>query len=93
MQTRKHTLVFLFTLVLGQFLFAQEPVSVDPVSSATTEVADIMTIGFGLAVLLVLAIAFVFLDLLKVKKNIFIAVASILIIAITIPLLIATFPK
>ena len=57
MQTRKHTLVFLFTLVLGQFLFAQEPVSVDPVSPATTEVADIMTIGFGLAVLLVLAIA------------------------------------
>ena len=44
-------------------------------------------------ILLVLAIAFIFLDLLKVKRNIFIAAASILIIAITIPLLIATFPK
>ena len=44
-------------------------------------------------ILVVLAIAYVILDLLKVKRSIFIAVASILIIAITIPLLIATFPK
>jgi hypothetical protein len=44
-------------------------------------------------ILVVLAIAYVVLDLLKVKRSIFIAVASILIIAITIPLLIATFPK
>jgi len=43
-------------------------------------------------ILMVLTIAFLVLDLLKVKKKIFIAVASILIIAITIPLFIATFP-
>lgn len=43
-------------------------------------------------ILVVLAIAYVVLDLLKVKRRIFITVASILIIAITIPLLIATFP-
>ncbi|MEC8832255.1 MAG: HupE/UreJ family protein [Bacteroidota bacterium] len=43
-------------------------------------------------ILIVLAIAFVVLDLLKVKRSIFIMIASILIIAITIPLLIATFP-
>ena len=44
-------------------------------------------------ILVVLAIAYVVLDLFKVRRSIFIAVASILIIAITIPLLIATFPK
>ncbi|MAU14856.1 MAG: HupE / UreJ protein [Muricauda sp.] len=44
-------------------------------------------------ILIVLAIAFVIVDLLKVKRSIFIAVASILIIVITIPLLIETFPK
>lgn len=43
-------------------------------------------------ILVVLAIAYVVLDLLKIKRRIFIMVASILIIAITIPLLIATFP-
>ena len=43
-------------------------------------------------ILVVLAIAYVVLGLLKVKRPIYIAVASILIIAITIPLLIATFP-
>lgn len=43
-------------------------------------------------ILMVLAIAFAIVDLLKVKRSIFIAVASILIIAITIPLLIDTFP-
>ncbi|NVN16912.1 HupE/UreJ family protein [Muricauda sp. HICW] len=43
-------------------------------------------------ILVVLAIAYVVLGLLKVKRSIYIAVASILIIAITIPLLIATFP-
>lgn len=43
-------------------------------------------------ILVVLAIAYVVLDLLKIKRRIFITVASILIIAITIPLLIATFP-
>ncbi|MBO0320821.1 HupE/UreJ family protein [Muricauda sp. CAU 1633] len=44
-------------------------------------------------ILVILALAFVVLDLLKVKRPIFIAGASILIIAITIPLLIATFPN
>ena len=43
-------------------------------------------------ILVVLAIAYVVLGLLKVKRSIYITVASILIIAITIPLLIATFP-
>lgn len=43
-------------------------------------------------ILLVLAIAYFVLSLLKVKRSIYISVASILIIAITIPLLIATFP-
>lgn len=43
-------------------------------------------------ILLVLAIAYFVLTLLKVKRSIYISVASILIIAITIPLLIATFP-
>ncbi|MCK0161062.1 HupE/UreJ family protein [Allomuricauda sp. F6463D] len=43
-------------------------------------------------ILVVLAIAYIVMDLLKVKRSIYIAVASILIIAITIPLLIATFP-
>ena len=43
-------------------------------------------------ILTVLALAFFFLDVLKVKRAVFIAAASILIIAITIPLLIATFP-
>ncbi|MER3319330.1 MAG: HupE/UreJ family protein [Allomuricauda sp.] len=43
-------------------------------------------------ILIVLTISYVILELLKAKRWIFIAVASILIIAITIPLLIATFP-
>lgn len=44
-------------------------------------------------ILTVLAVAFLALDLLKVKRSVFIATASILIIAITIPMLIATFPS
>ena len=44
-------------------------------------------------ILIILALAFLFLDVLKLKRPIFIAAASILIIAITIPLLIATFPS
>jgi glucose uptake protein GlcU len=43
-------------------------------------------------ILVVLAIAYAVLNLFKVKRRIYIAIASILIIAITIPLLIATFP-
>ncbi|MCL6266830.1 HupE/UreJ family protein [Flagellimonas myxillae] len=44
-------------------------------------------------ILIILALAFVVLDLLKVKRKLFIGIASILVIAITIPLLIATFPQ
>jgi glucose uptake protein GlcU len=44
-------------------------------------------------ILAILAIAFLIQDLIKVKRTYFIAIASILIICITIPLLIATFPK
>ncbi|MEX0315800.1 MAG: HupE/UreJ family protein [Allomuricauda sp.] len=44
-------------------------------------------------ILVILAIAFLVQDVLKIKRTIFIAIASILVIAITIPLLIATFPQ
>lgn len=44
-------------------------------------------------ILSILGIAFLIQDLIKVKRQLFIAVASILIICITIPLLIATFPN
>lgn len=43
-------------------------------------------------ILIVLTISYVILELLKAKRWVFIAIASILIIAITIPLLVATFP-
>lgn len=44
-------------------------------------------------ILAILAIAFLFVNILGLKQKVFIAIASILIIAITIPLLIATFPS
>jgi len=44
-------------------------------------------------ILVALAIAFVVQNLLKVKRTLFVALVSILIICITIPLLIATFPQ
>ncbi|WP_431126645.1 HupE/UreJ family protein [Flagellimonas flava] len=44
-------------------------------------------------ILIILSVAFAVLDLLKVKRKLFIGIASILVIAITIPLLIATFPQ
>ncbi len=44
-------------------------------------------------IMVILGIAFVLQDILKVRRTIFIAIASILVIAITIPLLIATFPQ
>ncbi|UII81390.1 HupE/UreJ family protein [Flagellimonas sp. CMM7] len=44
-------------------------------------------------ILAILGIAFLIQDLIKVKRTHFIAIASILIICITIPLLIATFPN
>ncbi|WP_298923090.1 HupE/UreJ family protein [uncultured Allomuricauda sp.] len=44
-------------------------------------------------ILAILGIAFLIQEVIKVKRTYFIAIASILIICITIPLLIATFPK
>ncbi|MDC6366325.1 MULTISPECIES: HupE/UreJ family protein [Flavobacteriaceae] len=44
-------------------------------------------------ILAILAIAFLLVNILGLKQKVFIAFASILIIAITIPLLIATFPS
>ncbi|WP_420401603.1 HupE/UreJ family protein [Flagellimonas sp.] len=44
-------------------------------------------------ILIILGVAFLILDVLKVKRKLFIGIASILVIAITIPLLIATFPQ
>lgn len=44
-------------------------------------------------ILVVLALAFLAQDVFKIKRTIFIAIASILVICITIPLLIATFPQ
>lgn len=43
-------------------------------------------------VLLVLSVAFLFLDVLKVKQKVFIAAVSALIVLVTIPMLIDTFP-
>jgi glucose uptake protein GlcU len=43
-------------------------------------------------VLMVLGVAFLFQSVFKLKSTLFIAIASILIIFITIPMLIATFP-
>ena len=71
-----------------KMLMAEEEDKITPLLGFATgiELSQIIII------LVVLIIAHVILDLLKVKRSIFIAVASILIIAITIPLLIATFP-
>ncbi|WP_190810581.1 HupE/UreJ family protein [Flagellimonas sp. S3867] len=44
-------------------------------------------------ILVILTIAFLIQDVFRVKRTIFIAFASILVICITIPLLIATFPQ
>ncbi len=72
-----------------KMLMAEEEDKLTPLLGFATgiEVAQV-TIILG-----VLAVAFVVLDLLKVKRPVFIALASILIVAITIPLLIATFPS
>jgi cytochrome c oxidase cbb3-type subunit III len=58
MKTRHHKLVFLILTVLGQTGMAQAPVSAAPTtpSPAATEVADIMTWGIGIAVLVMLAV-------------------------------------
>lgn len=44
-------------------------------------------------ILVILALAFLVQDVIKIKRTIFIVLASILVICITIPLLIATFPQ
>lgn len=44
-------------------------------------------------ILIILALAYFVLDVLNVKRKLFIGIASILVIIITIPLLIATFPQ
>lgn len=72
-----------------KMLMAEEDDKVNPLLGFATgiefsQVAIIMVI---------LGIAFVLQDFLKVRRTIFIAVASILVIVITIPLLIATFPQ
>ncbi|MEQ5790890.1 HupE/UreJ family protein [Muricauda sp. NFXS6] len=71
-----------------KMLMAEEEDKITPLLGFATgiELSQITVI------LVVLIVSYVILDLLKVKQSIFIAVASILIIAITIPLLIATFP-
>ncbi len=60
MKTRNHKLVFLIAALLGHILsFAQAPAAgaAKPDSAAATEVADIMTLGMGLMVLAILAVA------------------------------------
>jgi cytochrome c oxidase cbb3-type subunit III len=60
MKTRNHKLVFLIVALLGQTLsFAQNAVSVAPKPDlkAANEVADIMTLGIGLMVMAILAVA------------------------------------
>lgn len=72
-----------------KMLMAEEEDKFTPLLGFATgiEVAQVTII------LVVLAAAYLFLDLLKVKRPVFIALTSILIIAITIPLLISTFPS
>jgi len=60
MKTRNHKLVFLAVAMLGQVLsFAQNAISAVPEVNLkeANEVADIMTLSIGLAVLIILAIA------------------------------------
>ncbi len=72
-----------------KMLMAEEDDKLTPLLGFATgiEIAQVTII------LVVLAVAFLFLDILKTKRAVYIALASILIIAITIPLLIATFPS
>ncbi|NAY91492.1 HupE/UreJ family protein [Muricauda sp. JGD-17] len=72
-----------------KMLMAEEEDKLTPLLGFATgiEIAQVTII------LVVLALAFLFLDFLKVKRPVFITLASILVIAITIPLLIATFPS
>lgn len=72
-----------------KMLMAEEEDKITPLLGFATGIE----LSQVIIILIVLAIAFVIVDLLKVKRSIFIAVASILIIVITIPLLIETFPK
>ncbi len=72
-----------------KMLMAQEEDKVTPLLGFATgiELSQVTII------LVILALAFLVQDVLKVKRTIFITIASILVICITIPLLIATFPN
>ncbi|KQC30463.1 HupE/UreJ family protein [Flagellimonas eckloniae] len=72
-----------------KLLMAEEEEKVMPLIAFATGIEFSQII----IILCVLALAFLVLDIFKVKRKIFIALASILVICITIPLLIATFPK
>lgn len=72
-----------------KLLMAEEEEKVMPLIAFATGIEFSQII----IILCVLALAFLVLDVFKVKRKIFIALASILVICITIPLLIATFPK
>ncbi|WP_136467817.1 HupE/UreJ family protein [Flagellimonas onchidii] len=72
-----------------KMLMAQEEDKVTPLLGFATgiELSQVTII------LVILALVFLVQDVLKVKRTIFITIASILVICITIPLLIATFPN
>lgn len=72
-----------------KLLMAEEEEKVMPLIAFATGIEFSQII----IILCVLALAFLVLDVFKVKRKIFIALASILVMCITIPLLIATFPN
>lgn len=71
-----------------KMLMAEEENKLGPLLGFATgiEISQVMI------VLLVLAVASLFLSILKVKSSLFIMVGSILVILVTIPMLITTFP-
>lgn len=71
-----------------KMLMAEEEEKVGPLLGFATGI-ELSQVAI---ILMVLLLAFVLQDVLKVKKRIFIALASILILIITIPMLIETFP-
>ncbi|AKA35146.1 HupE/UreJ family protein [Flagellimonas lutaonensis] len=71
-----------------KMLMAEEEEKVGPLLGFATGI-ELSQVAI---ILMVLLLAFVLQDVLKVKKRIFIALASILILLITIPMLIETFP-
>lgn len=71
-----------------KMLMAEEENKLGPLLGFATgiEISQVLIVFF------VLAVASLFLSVLKVKSSLFVMVGSILIILITIPMLIATFP-